>query len=215
MHRLNREAVSPPACLRTLQHGIHQWNDVTPEQKKEIHAHLERLQGRLCAYCEGPLDKLGGHIEHFFHRDGHHHLTFEWSNLLWCCDRHDSCGHYKDSEGKPYDTNYLIDPTRDDPDRYFRFNQKGTISIREGLSVQDQVRAKETLRVLGLDAEFGRLRRMRREAVAAYDALEPGILDALMEWPEEVRREFVRQELERTFSQPFFTVIRHLFEGLA
>jgi uncharacterized protein (TIGR02646 family) len=173
------------------------------------------MQGGLCAYCEGSLETLGSHIEHFRTRDGHPQLTFVWTNLLWCCDRSDSCGHHKDTKGRPYDVSNLIDPTTEEPDLFFRFNQNGTISVRDGLPPVPRKRAEETIRALGLDAEFGRLRQMRRLAVAAYHAQEPGMLEVLMTFSPEERRNYVREELVRTAREPFCTVIRHLFEGLA
>lgn len=215
MHLLNRTAAMPPTCLSSFRHGTHNWDDVLPEHRQEIRSQLEHMQGRLCAYCEGPLDELDHHIEHFRRRRDHVRLTFEWTNLLLCCGCSDSCGHHKDRPGSLYNPNHLIDPTTDDPDAFFRFYENGTIRIREGLNINDQHRAAETLRVLNLDAEFGRLRQMRARQFQWYRDMNFGVFEDLMLFQPAERREYVRQELEATASQPFCTVIRHFFEGFA
>lgn len=214
MRRLNRGVVAPPICLANFTPGTHTWADLSPAARDEIRTCLEGFQGRRCAYCEGPLDALDAHIEHFRPRSRYQSLTFDWSNLFWSCDRIDCCGRYKDGGAGDYDPNDLIDPTADDPDRYFHFASNGTIQFRAGLADRDRHRAAETLRVFNLDANFGHLRQMRRLAVKAYFAQEPGILDALMDFPEAERRQYVEEELARTAHEPFCTVIRHLFEGL-
>src|SRR4051812_18958917 len=123
MRWLDRNAVPAPACLATYQHGLHTWDDVTPLDKSHIRAALEQMQGRRCAYCEGSLDALGRHVEHFRRKHAAHfpHLTFVWTNLYWSCDQADSCGRFKDHGAGAYDPDDLIDPCVEDPDRLFRF----------------------------------------------------------------------------------------------
>lgn len=214
MHRLDPAAVPVPCCLKKFKHGQHQWGDLGLPDKREVRDCLRQLQGGLCAYCEGSLDQLGEHVEHFRTRSGHPELTFDWGNLYWSCGQHDSCGNHKDTRGKPYHPDHLINPRTEDPDMFFKFRADGTIAVRDGLSAADEVRARETIRVFSLDYDYGRLRRMRQNAIRAYDAQEPGIIDCLMEMPVEDRRLFVREELEKTASQPFCTVIRHYLGGL-
>jgi uncharacterized protein (TIGR02646 family) len=169
---------------------------------------LELWQGRRCAYCEGPLDVLGQHIEHFRRKHHFQHLTFSWTNLYWSCDQSDSCGHYKDHGAGPYNPNDLIEPGIDDPDRFFRFRSDGTIQSRPGLSPLDQHRAHETLRVFNLHSAYGRLRNMRKRAAATY----LGLLEDLDALTVEERQEYVRLEIHASAGEPFCTVIRHLFE---
>jgi len=78
---LDRASHQAPNCLGSYKHGQHKWNDVTSEHKEQIRARLEEMQGRRCAYCEGSVDALGQHVEHF--RRKHHYpaLTFVWGNL--------------------------------------------------------------------------------------------------------------------------------------
>lgn len=208
MRRLNRGAVAQPACLANYQHGQHKWDDLSPEDKEEIRQRLEQMQGRRCAYCEGSLDVLGWHIEHFRRKHAAHfpHLTFVWANLYWSCDQHDSCGHFKDNGAGAYNPNDLIDPCVDNPDAFFRFRADGTISIRHGLQAPDQHRARETLRVFNLDPQWGRLRQMRRAALVGYISM---IDDAIGFTMGELQQLF-EDELAVAESLPFSTAIRHV-----
>lgn len=152
MRKLDRTTCSAPPCLERYDYGVHTWEDVRPEHKGEIKAHLETMQGRCCAYCEGDIDELGEHIEHFRRKGdpSNRCLTFDWDNLFWSCDRTDSCGHFKDRGAGRYNVADLINPCCDDPDHFFVFRSDGTISIRRGLSADDARRARETLRVFHL-----------------------------------------------------------------
>ncbi|UPT91408.1 TIGR02646 family protein [Bradyrhizobium barranii subsp. apii] len=212
MRNLDRKATPTPACLDSYNHGANTWDDVTHDHKEQIRACLEQMQGRRCAYCEGGIDALGEHIEHFRRKSQFHTLTFEWSNLYWSCNEKDSCGHYKDHGAGKYDVTDLIDPCAENPDTFFRFRADGTITIRTGLTVQEQHRAAETLRVFGLNEKWGRLRNMRKGAVAGYirdveEAIKEGF------GPEDLE-EYFKEALTAVVAEPFPTVIRHvLTEG--
>ena len=207
MRRLDRSACTAPACLANYQPGQHSWDHVGPDSKAEIRARLEIMQGRRCAYCEGSLDELGQHIEHFRRKGAGQfpELTFDWNNLFWSCYQDDSCGRYKDLHAEAFDINDLINPCVDDPDRFFRFRSDGTISVKYGLSALDQGRAEETLRVFNLHPQWGRLRNMRKCAVAPYIALAS---DATGFTVQELR-DFFSDELAAASSSPFYTAIRH------
>lgn len=207
MRKLNRGDASVPGCLAEFRPGVHTWDDIGP-RKAEIHICLEQMQGRRCAYCEGSLDALGKHIEHFRRKHQGHfpHLTFTWANLYLSCNQRDSCGHYKDDGAGTYDINYLIDPCVDNPDHFLRFRSDGTISIRQGLSASDRRKAEETLRVFNLHPEWGRLRNMRKAALANYVYL---VDEASGFAPSELLHLF-KDELTATEHLPFSTAIRHI-----
>ena len=205
MRRLNRGDVDVPACLVEFRHGEHTWDDVRAH-KAEIHACLEQMQGRRCAYCEGPLDTLGQHVEHFRRKFHFPLLTFVWTNLYWSCDQKDSCGHFKDHGAGAYDVNDLIDPCSDDPDHFFRFRLDGTISVRQGLSASDKRKADETLRVLNLHPKWGRLRNMRKAALSNYVYL----VDEASGFAPAELQELFRDELNAARHLPFSTAIRHV-----
>jgi uncharacterized protein (TIGR02646 family) len=205
MQRLERAGIPTPACLANFQHPAQNWDDVAGQDKIEIRACLEQMQGRRCAYCEGPIDALGQHIEHFRRRAHYPQLTFAWENLYWSCYQDDSCGRYKDLRADPFDYADLIDPCLDNPDQFFLFRSDGTITVRPGLSAADRRKADETLRVFNLNPRWGRLRYMRKAAIAPYVRLAG---DGLEFSADELRELFV-DELREASSQPFFTAIRH------
>lgn len=207
MRRLNRNDAVVPVCLAEFQPPEHSWNDVG-HCKAEIRACLEQMQGRRCAYCEGSLDVLGHHIEHFRrkHRDHFPHLTFAWANLYMSCNQPDSCGHYKDHGAGAYDVNELIDPCFEDPDNFLRFRSDGTISIRHGLSAADRRKGEETLRVFNLHPNWGRLRNMRMAALANYLFL----VDEASGFEPTELQDLFNEELLAAASLPFFTAIRHV-----
>jgi uncharacterized protein (TIGR02646 family) len=213
MHKLDRGAVSPPKCLARFKHGRDAWKDVG-SFKTEIRQSLHMMQGSLCAYCESETAEQDPHIEHFRRRHDYPQLTFEWSNLLLCCNQIESCGHHKDRPGSRYRADDLIDPTHDNPDDFFRFRESGVIDVRPGCTPKQAARAQETLRVLNLDAQGGRLRSLRELALRAWRDRDSSFLDELLALPAVDRREFVQQEIALSASEPFCTVIRHFFEGL-
>lgn len=212
MRYLDRMAVPAPACLGSYTHHTNSWDNVTGLHREQIRARLQQMQGRRCAYCEGGIDALGQHIEHFRRKSQFQVLTFEWGNLYWSCDQTDSCGHYKDHGAGHYNVADLIDPCAEDPDAFFRFRADGTITIRAGLTAHDQHRAAETLRVFGLDEKWGRLRNMRKGAVAGYirdadEAIKVGFGPADLQ-------EYFKEALVAAAAEPFPTVVRHvLTEG--
>jgi uncharacterized protein (TIGR02646 family) len=206
MRKLDRTSVAEPACLATYHNPEHCWDDVTQADKADIRTDLQQMQGRRCAYCEGPLDTLGWHIEHFRTKHSFPHLTFAWPNLYCSCDQKDSCGHYKDNGAGPYVVDDLIEPCIEDPDKYFRFRSDGTISIRAGLTAGDKRRAEETLRVFNLNPRSGRLRNMRKRAVSGY----VGMADSSAGLSADDLRDYFRDELQHAVTEPFYTAIRHV-----
>lgn len=206
MRKLDRAAVAAPVCLTRYSHPPHRWDDVSPEDKQQVRVSLEQMQGRRCAYCEGDIDTLGQHVEHFRRKKHFPHLAFTWDNLYWSCAQTDSCGHYKDNGAGPYDVADLIEPCVHDPDKFFRFRSDGTIDVRPGLPPADLHRAEETLRVFNLNPQWGRLRNMRKAAVSGYVFMvEPAVGFSVDDW-----REFFSQELEQAAMLPFCTAIRHV-----
>ena len=203
MRKLDRASVPAPACLASYKHGKHNWDSLTSDDKGQIRKQLEQLQGKRCAYCEGNLDSLGQHIEHFRKKSSFPKLTFSWSNLYWSCDQKDSCGYFKDNGAGKYKVEELLKPCVDDPDEFFRFRANGCIDIRDDLSAEDKRRAAETLRVFALGAQSGRLRKKRQQLLRQYAKLADKL-------PAQQRQEYLRYELSRTATLPFSTAIRHV-----
>jgi uncharacterized protein (TIGR02646 family) len=208
MRKLNRDAVEVPVCLAELSPGVHSWDDV--KNKAEIRAGLELMQGRRCAYCEGSLDALGQHIDHFRRRHHSPELTFNWNNLYWSCYQPDSCGRYKDHDAWPYNVDDLIDPCVEDPDSFFRFRSDGTISVRPGLSTLAKHKAEETLRVFNLNPTWGRLRTMRKAVLSSYLYM----VDDASGFALTELQDIFKDELAATEHLPFSTAIRHVLTEL-
>ncbi len=211
MHLLDRASVAAPPCLGHYRHGANNWDDVIPEHKEEIRRHLEMMQGRRCAYCEGPLETLGQHIEHFRRKCAAHfpQLTFDWANLFWSCDQDGHCGCFKDRKSGPYDPSDLIDPSKDDPDDFFRFSSDGRIRLLPDLTDAALKRAHETLRVFNLDHDYGPLRRMRESHCAGYVAIGADIAELVAATSPDEWQPFLDDELRQTRDLPFATAIRH------
>ena len=232
MHKLNRAAVPRPTCLDDYDHLSQTWDDLQSEHKKSVRLSLQRMQGQQvatddaddeayfilglrCAYCECQIFH-GGHIEHFRRKNTAHHpkLTFEWSNLFLACGSTESCGHYKDRGGAPYNPDELIKPDVHDPDDYLYYYSSGEVRIRHRhiMPNEDRRRGEETIRVLHLNC--GRLKGARRRVLKQYLDRSTGILDALMECDENDRQAFIGEEIEATKWEPHWTTIRHFFEKL-
>jgi uncharacterized protein (TIGR02646 family) len=95
--------------------------------------------GAKCCYCEAKVDAVSHrHVEHFRPQSIYPRLAYEWSNLLFACERCNST-HKRDqfpvgpsevqavaNTADPCDPNedddaLLIDPCRDDPAEHFEF----------------------------------------------------------------------------------------------
>lgn len=209
MHLLDRQTVPAPPCLAAYQPGTHNWGCVTPEHKEILRTHLEQLQGRRCAYCEGSLELLGQHIEHFRRKHDFPQLTFAWNNLFWSCDQNGHCGCFKDRESGPYNPNDLIDPSVHDPELFLRFSSDGRIRLVPGLSAADQHRASETLRIFNLDHERGPLRRLRESHCAGYVQVGAELAELAANSTPDDWLPFLDEELQSTRHLPFATAIKH------
>lgn len=210
MHYLDRSKANVPSCLQRFRHPANTWADVTHQDRAEIWVELRKIQGELCAYCEGSLSG-GRHIDHFRPRSASPKQTFNWSNLYGSCELSDSCGRYKDT--RTFNPDELIEPGRDNPDEYLVFAVDGSIAPRRRQGARDERRERKfhrTLTVLNLDAVYGPLRWARQEVAEGYLVL---IDEAMRELsPEDIQR-WARQEIARTATEPHPTVIRHLLEA--
>jgi uncharacterized protein (TIGR02646 family) len=185
---------------------------LTFEHRAEIWQGLDTMQGNRCAYCEAPINKNDRHIEHFRQKGRDSRVTFEWDNLFGSCNRHESCGKHKDRCGA-YDPLILIKPDFDDPDDYWVFVSDGTIRPRADLSAPQRIRAEESLRIFNLDAQNGRLRHKRREAVRQYLDTAEVLAELVEHTSEEEWLQMVEEEVNSTAHHPFSTAIRHVLVG--
>lgn len=232
MHKLDRASVQKPTCLDAYDWKSQTWDDLRGRDKKSVRLSLQAIQGKQivdessddeqhfilglrCAYCECQIFH-GGHIEHFRRKNRAHHpeLTFEWTNLFIACGSDTHCGHYKDRGGATYDPDELVKPDEHDADDYLYFHSSGEVRVRNriSMSAHDRRRGEETIRVFHLNC--GTLLGARQNALKRYLDSKTGLLEELMCFEECDRQHFIREEIEATRSEPFWTTIRHFFEKL-
>lgn len=102
-----------------------------------------------CAYCESKITHVTyGAIEHFFPKSVYVDLTFEWSNLLFSCDRCNDANHKGtnfplDANGDPL----LIDPTdgKTDPNAHLEFVWDDVARIASVYGRDQRGKAVETI----------------------------------------------------------------------
>lgn len=121
---------------------------------------LYERQNHCCAYCDILLHSVAdGHIEHLERRRDAPQRTFDWANLFFSCCHSDSCGVYKDDRHVFFNPADIVDPSREDPIGFFRYDVSGAVHANPTASPEDQHRAEETIRVFNLNCP--RLQRMR------------------------------------------------------
>lgn len=208
MRRLERQD-HPPEPLRRYRHGRDAWSAKcpTPEERQRIWESLDMMQSGRCAYCEGPMGAGNRHIEHFRQRRSYPQGTFDWENLFGSCNRAGTCGKAKDQCG-PYPPEMLIKPDVETPDVFLVFTPSGTVEPRRDLSAGDHLRARETIRILGLD---GSLNQIRRAALCGYLQTMEYFADYANLFPEDTGWiEELEREVRSTAHLPFATAIRHV-----
>ncbi len=206
MRRIDRTAVSPPACLSAFHHSTHGWHDVLP-CKPAIRKALAEIQESHCAYCEGPL-RAESHFEHFRRKNPDHfpELTFEWTNLFLCCSAREHCAWFKDRpKATAYDPADLVKPDEENPDDSLYYHHNGEVRPRTGASRPH--RASCTIAVLNLN--HVQLKAARAQAVRRYWGPNGRDLEELMTWSAEDRRAYLCGEDETLRTTPFATTIRH------
>lgn len=124
---------------------------------------LGPLTDRRCAYCDG--DGLGAQsretIDHFRPSSRFPECAFEWGNLYLACDvcQAEKLDQFEETLLRPDAVDFEFQ-------RYFTFNfLTGDIEPNLGASEGDQARARDTIRLFGLNARArptSRLRELRR-----------------------------------------------------
>ena len=162
MHKFTRG--DAPVNLTKMETKYHNWSSFerTPEHFALGNALYER-QDHYCAYCESFLaNKSKGHIEHLERRSDNPRRAFDWSNMFFSCNNHDSCGKYKDNSLSPrkFTQTDIIDPSQETPLDFFMFDMNGGVQAKAGLDENHTRKAKETIRIFNLD-QSDRLRGIR------------------------------------------------------
>jgi len=206
-----------PVCLVVMKRKYSGWGDVTFSDKQEIWLSLDEMQNNYCAFCEMTLKGMRKHIEHFISRCRKNVLTFEWTNLFGSCDNSEHCGRYKDIIISDYDENNLIKPDENDPRNFLSFSPEGDISVKLGLSEENELKATETIRVFGLDAPD--LVAARRTILSGYNQIAKEYVElvdlAISEGGENIKvlvDEIYAEYSITILDQPFSTALSQLLD---
>jgi uncharacterized protein (TIGR02646 family) len=149
----------------------------TPKAKKIRYANpsvkraLIRMFGAKCCYCEGNADAVSyRHVEHFRPQSIYPRLAYQWSNLLYACQRCNS-SHKGDrfpigpagSDAQPNraspcdpdgnDTAMLVDPCIDDPAEHFDYEFTEQLYLEDITLVSKTERGAKSREIYGLDRE--------------------------------------------------------------
>lgn len=140
------------------QHQDGSWDDLAFKPVRSIvRQQLNHEQEGLCIYCEGHLHEDAGHVEHIKSKGLNSALTFAYDNLAHSCDGPGHCGHHKKRQVLP------VEP-RPGCNRFFVLMAlDGKIIPTPGLTTEETQQARESLRVLGLNASA--LARQRKSFV--------------------------------------------------
>ena len=84
--------------------------------------------------------------------------------------------------------------------------------MRQGLSSQEKHRACETLRVFNLDANGGRLRQMRKAAIAPYLDTAKALAELAEDCSVEELLPVLEGDLNSIADRPFVTAIKHTLQ---
>ncbi len=138
---------------RPADHGA-AWEDFN---SRELRDKLWTLQSGLCAYCERAIDPGPAQttIDHIIPKSCNPEVTFQYTNLVLCCDDKNTCNLHK--KGKYFagcdDTGRFrqgfIAPTQPRCASSFAYKRDGSVKPSD-TAVKDD--ATETLKILNLNS---------------------------------------------------------------
>lgn len=174
------------------------WDEFKNPDKTITHNHILRTQKYLCAYCEQQLEEKNvnnniGHLEHIIPRDESKELTFDYANLVVCCQGFDieeyrekiKAGVIKRSEefcapkkGSEHDQNLFLNPvTVKDIEDYFDYasevdendprNKSYLIIPDKTKANEDKNKAEYTINLILLNHKILKTMRARQYEVVA------------------------------------------------
>jgi len=179
MHRFNRG--TSPVDFKKVSGKYKTWEAFVRDQKAghfAIRDALYERQRHYCAYCETEIkiqngksdsERLAGHIEHLERRADVPSKTFEWNNMFLSCNRPDSCGNYKDGERRRFNVDDIIDPSKENPLNFFKFDELGKVTPIAAATSEIKRKVEETVRVFNLNGS-SRLLEIRLRAIEITSA---------------------------------------------
>lgn len=141
----------------------------TAKAKQILRDALLPLTFQKCAFCESRLDVTDySCVEHYHCKSIYKDLAFAWDNLLPCCQ---ICNTTK---GNHDHQNFLVKPDDENPESFLTVHpDTGTVEPAGGLKPDQEFRANETIRIMGLNRLRLRLERkklLRRLTIWVRDA---------------------------------------------
>jgi len=110
---------------------------------REIKAALKEMYGACCCYCEGNVDPTSSQqVEHYRPKSKFPDLTFEWSNLHYCCPKCNISKSDKWDEENP-----ILNPVDDVPEEHLFFDKYFVVFDKA------DIRAKNTVEQVGLNRD--------------------------------------------------------------
>ncbi|MET0844782.1 MAG: retron system putative HNH endonuclease [Pseudomonas sp.] len=192
--------------------------------KARVFDYLLEEQYGLCCYSEIRPDQVGVgfHIEHVENKSQHPQRTFDYSNLAACAldsetdlqafkaQAAEIFGGHSLGKSKAVDMARFVSCHQPDSARYFAYLSDGRVVSADGLSPQDDDRARYTIDLLNLNSPYLQVLRQRWWSE----------LESLFE-------EHINQDMNLHFLagidlvpisgnlSPFFSITRTFFEGVA
>lgn len=117
---------------------------------KDARGYLIERIGYYCSYC-GMCVKASLAVEHVLPKSLYPGLEKNWTNFLLSCA---NCNSVK-SDKNIVLTDYFW-PDRDNTMRAFQYGEGGSIGVHPDLSAKDQTKAKNTIKLTGLDRRPGK-----------------------------------------------------------
>lgn len=181
--------------------------------KKHGHAKSELLQriGKYCSYCEKPLTQLID-VEHILPQTHFPQLKTNWHNFLISCRVcNDNKGHSKIKRKDFYWS---------DVDNTFRILEyhlsSGAISVNPSLSITEQVIAKNTIDLVGLDRRPGHPQynpvladRRWQERLTALGIAQEALIDLQNNDTPQMRKQIIRTAQGQGFWSIWMTVFQN------
>lgn len=128
--------------------NINDWNNYDYDIKTKLKKYMfDYEQPCLCPYCELPIDLNDSQIEHIKPKSHYPKLTGEYSNYITACESSKTCGQTKDNLW----CDLFIDPTKEDPQKYFTYDIKTGKIIPLADSGPNREKAEITIKMLNLN----------------------------------------------------------------
>ncbi|MCX6877245.1 MAG: TIGR02646 family protein [Verrucomicrobia bacterium] len=179
-------AATPPrsivAAYRAQPHPLNPGNAWDDFDSTELREHLWELQHGLCAYCERALNVGPGtsSIEHIVPKTANPQVTFQYTNLVWCCLDQNTCNlhkkgqHFAGCDAAGRWSQGFIAPTQERCETSFTYERDGSVNPSQAADEPD---ATQTLRILNLNHQP--LKTERLDYLLAVDIAIDSMADQL------------------------------------